>query len=293
VVRRSSGQFGHLKEESFVDDTASKTGQSARKVRRLAVRQTRHPQRFGAVRGCGSNRAPAPDLLGPVDKKSTALAFAGPAVGQCARPAKANLPHGEWLPWLEANASVLGFESRFTAAKLIRLANVPPAAHFDEATAVAVSRHLCRCSRCKTGARLREEIAPVTAEIRSEGRTYTTKHGTTGTRGTGRWSAHKIAFWEPFCQTLIPSRVFGATPSVFPLASSHPSARTPAGKLRRGFCNRRQDFRRPAAPSSCRASLGWPACLSWWLSLGSSWAAAAPPMTPSRRSETRFRSGEA
>jgi hypothetical protein len=191
---RSSGQFGHLKEESFVDDTASKTGQSARKVRRLAVRQTRHPQRFGAVRGCGSNRAPAPDLLGPVDKKSTALAFAGPAVGQCARPAKANLPHGEWLPWLEANASVLGFESRFTAAKLIRLANVPPAAHFDEATAVAVSRHLCRCSRCKTVARLREEIAPVTAEIRREGRTYTTKHGTTGTRGTGRWSAHKIAF---------------------------------------------------------------------------------------------------
>ena len=47
-------------------------------------------------------------------------------------------------------------------------------------------------------------------------------------KGTGRWSAHKIALWEPLCQALIPSWVFGATPSVFSLASSHRSARTPA-----------------------------------------------------------------
>jgi len=47
-------------------------------------------------------------------------------------------------------------------------------------------------------------------------------------KGTGRWSAHKIALWEPLCQALIPSWVFGATPRVFSLASSHSSARTPA-----------------------------------------------------------------
>lgn len=35
---------------------------------------------------------------------------------------KASLEHGEWLPWLDANADVLGFESRFTAAKLMAAA---------------------------------------------------------------------------------------------------------------------------------------------------------------------------
>jgi hypothetical protein len=35
---------------------------------------------------------------------------------------KVELGHGKWLPWLEENAEVLGFESRFTAAKLMNAA---------------------------------------------------------------------------------------------------------------------------------------------------------------------------
>jgi phage N-6-adenine-methyltransferase len=54
-----------------------------------------------------------------------------------------SLLHGAWLPWLRDNADVLGFGSRFTAAKLMRLAaNVPSTAHLDEASAVALSRDL-------------------------------------------------------------------------------------------------------------------------------------------------------
>jgi N6-adenosine-specific RNA methylase IME4 len=56
---------------------------------------------------------------------------------------KATLGHGQWLPWLAANADVLGFESRFTSAKLMRLAeNVPLTAHLDEAGALAISHQL-------------------------------------------------------------------------------------------------------------------------------------------------------
>src|SRR3954462_10063190 len=33
---------------------------------------------------------------------------------------KDSLEHGEWLPWLAANADVLGFESRRTATRLMR-----------------------------------------------------------------------------------------------------------------------------------------------------------------------------
>ena len=34
---------------------------------------------------------------------------------------KDSLAHGAWLPWLKINAGVLGFESRFTAAKLMKV----------------------------------------------------------------------------------------------------------------------------------------------------------------------------
>jgi hypothetical protein len=41
--------------------------------------------------------------------------------------------HGSWLAWLRDNAEALGFESRMTASRLMRLAsNVTPALHIDE-----------------------------------------------------------------------------------------------------------------------------------------------------------------
>jgi hypothetical protein len=55
---------------------------------------------------------------------------------------RADLKHGEWLPWLEANADALGFENRRTASRLIGLAEGTPAPHLDEATAASVSRKL-------------------------------------------------------------------------------------------------------------------------------------------------------
>src|SRR5262245_43566676 len=39
---------------------------------------------------------------------------------------KESLNRGEWLPWLEANADVLGFSSRQTAARLLKLAKSVP-----------------------------------------------------------------------------------------------------------------------------------------------------------------------
>lgn len=45
---------------------------------------------------------------------------------------KATLVHGAWMPWLRANAGVLNFTSRFTAAKLMKFAsNVPSTAHIE------------------------------------------------------------------------------------------------------------------------------------------------------------------
>jgi N6-adenosine-specific RNA methylase IME4 len=56
---------------------------------------------------------------------------------------KATLTHGQWLPWLAANADVLGFETRRTAARLMSLAaNGTLTSHFDEARAVTYSRQL-------------------------------------------------------------------------------------------------------------------------------------------------------
>jgi phage N-6-adenine-methyltransferase len=53
---------------------------------------------------------------------------------------KAELPHGKWLPWLAENAGVLGFESRVTAHRLLKIANVSSTQHLDESTAAQISR---------------------------------------------------------------------------------------------------------------------------------------------------------
>lgn len=56
---------------------------------------------------------------------------------------KGTMSHGEWLPWLAANAGVLGFESRRTATRLMQLAsNGTLASHLDAGQAVAISRQI-------------------------------------------------------------------------------------------------------------------------------------------------------
>jgi hypothetical protein len=58
---------------------------------------------------------------------------------------KASLKHGEWLPWLEANAEVLGFGSDRTAQRLIGLANPTLTSDLDIISckeAVNISRKL-------------------------------------------------------------------------------------------------------------------------------------------------------
>jgi Protein of unknown function (DUF3102) len=64
--------------------------------------------------------------------------------GQHLAAKKAELGHGQWLPWLAANAEVLGFESRFTAAKLMAAAAkyVSSNGTFDEAKALKINRQI-------------------------------------------------------------------------------------------------------------------------------------------------------
>jgi hypothetical protein len=81
------------------------------------------------------------------------------------------------LPWLEANADVLGFESRFTAAKLIRAAKKCAVdGTFDEAGAAQVSREIWGNNRgivtgnamhpyAERGDDLYETPAPVTRAV--------------------------------------------------------------------------------------------------------------------------------
>lgn len=65
------------------------------------------------------------------------------ACGEKLATKKASLSHGEWLPWLQDNAAVLGFETPRTAQLLmVAAANAKPASHLDEAAAVAVSRSI-------------------------------------------------------------------------------------------------------------------------------------------------------
>jgi hypothetical protein len=55
---------------------------------------------------------------------------------------KASLEHGEWLPWLKANAKELGFSDR-TARRLIEVAgNRTLTSVLDETTALRISRHV-------------------------------------------------------------------------------------------------------------------------------------------------------
>jgi phage N-6-adenine-methyltransferase len=56
---------------------------------------------------------------------------------------KDSMGHGEWLPWLKVNADVLGFESRFTAAKLMNAAaRCAASGTFDEGEALRISRQV-------------------------------------------------------------------------------------------------------------------------------------------------------
>jgi Protein of unknown function (DUF3102) len=68
--------------------------------------------------------------------------------GQHLARKKAELGHGQWLPWLAANADVLGFSDRRTAARLMEVAtkwgvNAP----FEEAEALQISREIWGNSR--------------------------------------------------------------------------------------------------------------------------------------------------
>ena len=53
---------------------------------------------------------------------------------------KDSLNHGEWLPWLKANAGVLGFNNKRTAARLMAVAKRDASASFDETEATQISR---------------------------------------------------------------------------------------------------------------------------------------------------------
>jgi hypothetical protein len=61
---------------------------------------------------------------------------------------KDSLEHGEWLPWLEANADTLGFNNRSTASRLMKLAKQhgspdgAPAHHLNEADVLQINRQI-------------------------------------------------------------------------------------------------------------------------------------------------------
>jgi len=57
---------------------------------------------------------------------------------------KRSMSHGEWVPWLRANADVLGFKHRTTASRLMKAAaaNDASAHRLDEAEAVRINRRL-------------------------------------------------------------------------------------------------------------------------------------------------------
>src|SRR5258708_28452432 len=61
--------------------------------------------------------------------------------GQRLAAKKAQLDHGQWLPWLETNADILGFETRMTASRLMKAArkcNVNDT--FNEENAILLNR---------------------------------------------------------------------------------------------------------------------------------------------------------
>ena len=61
------------------------------------------------------------------------------------KKASPSMAHGEWLPWLEVNAGVLGFTTRRTAAMLMKAAdkaNGKSTSHLDMPTALKLSRQM-------------------------------------------------------------------------------------------------------------------------------------------------------
>jgi len=68
---------------------------------------------------------------------------AGLECGQRLAEKKASLAHGEWTPWLEANAGV-GVPAILTAQRLMKAAkaNTSPATHLDVAEALKLSREM-------------------------------------------------------------------------------------------------------------------------------------------------------
>src|ERR1700731_3355791 len=57
---------------------------------------------------------------------------------------KHSMSHGEWVPWLRANADVLGFKHRTTASRLMKAAAaIDASAHrLDEAEAIRINRRI-------------------------------------------------------------------------------------------------------------------------------------------------------
>ncbi len=55
---------------------------------------------------------------------------------------KDSMPHGEWVPWLRANADLLGFKHRTTASRLMKAAAANDASthHLTEAEAIQINR---------------------------------------------------------------------------------------------------------------------------------------------------------
>jgi len=81
------------------------------------------------------------------DRSNSSLADAVMARLDCGRllaEKKASMKHGEWLPWLENNAGVLGFSDRTVASRLMKAAkaNDALAHHLDEADILKLSREM-------------------------------------------------------------------------------------------------------------------------------------------------------
>ena len=81
------------------------------------------------------------------ERSNSSLADAVVARLECGRrlaEKKASLAHGEWLPWLDDNAGVLGFSGERKAQKLMRAfkANTSPVAHLNDADIIKISRQM-------------------------------------------------------------------------------------------------------------------------------------------------------
>lgn len=87
--------------------------------------------------------------------------------GQRLAEKKASLGHGEWLPWLEDNANILGFETRRTASRLMKLAaNGTSTSHLNGTTAAQISRATWgnNASKKKTKSLDNTSIVPVNSD---------------------------------------------------------------------------------------------------------------------------------